>query len=116
MRFGHFEILAGDVKQSVAFYTEILGFEITTEQGPDLVWLQKGEVEILIRPGEAGETAPKYEQARTGFVLYTDDVFKKKAELESRGLEFKGTVDTEKCFTFTDPDGNWFQLVNPEDH
>ena len=25
-------------------------------------------------------------------------------------------VDTEKCLTFTDPDGNWFQLVNPVDH
>ena len=116
MRFGHIEVLARDVKRSVEFYKAILGFEVTVEQGPDFVWLQKGDLEILIRPGVAGETVGKYEHARTGFVLYTEDVLKMKAELEERGLEFKGTVDSEKCFTFTDPDGNWFQLVNPEDH
>ena len=116
MKFGHIEILAKDVKRSVDFYKNVLGFEVTVEQGQDLVWLQKGGLEILIRPGTAGETAQKYEQARTGFVLYTDDVLKEKAELEKRGLEFKGTVDSEKCFSFTDPDGNWFQLVDPQDH
>jgi catechol 2,3-dioxygenase-like lactoylglutathione lyase family enzyme len=116
MKFGHIEILAKDVMQSVDFYQNVLGFEVTVEQGPHLVWLQKGELEILIRPGVAGNTSDKYEQARTGFVLYTDDVYKKKTELEARGLEFRGTVDSERCFTFTDPNGNWFQLVNPEDH
>ena len=24
--------------------------------------------------------------------------------------------DPLKCYTFTDLDGNWFQLVNPNDH
>jgi hypothetical protein len=49
-------------------------------------------------------------------VFYTDDVDKTAAELRARGLVFRGE-DGPGCLTFTDPDGHWFQLVNPrEDH
>jgi hypothetical protein len=48
-----------------------------------------------------------------GIVLYCDDLDAKLAELKSRGLEIRGTDGSPRCPTFTDPDGHWFQLVNP---
>lgn len=116
MRPGHIEIFAADPLRSMQFYKDILGFELTLVQDNHLVWLKKGDLEILLRPGSPAQAAARYEEAAFGFVLYTDDLDSAVQELQSRGLEFKGTVDSEKCLTFTDPDGNWFQLVNPNDH
>lgn len=54
-----------------------------------------------------------YKDSDVGFVFYTDDLEKTRKELISHGLEFKGTDGSDSCLTFTDPDGNWFQLVDP---
>ena len=97
------------------FYRDVLSFAVTVEQG-GLVWLEKDGLEILLRPGSPGEDPARYEAARSGLVFYTTDLEGTAAELQARGLVFRGTVDSEKCLTFSDPDGNWFQLVNPEDH
>jgi hypothetical protein len=48
--------------------------------------------------------------------MYTNDLEETVDAFKKKGLEFKGTDGSEKCLTFTDPDGHWFQLVNPEDH
>lgn len=116
MQFGHLELFVSNVAKSKQFYQEVLGFEITAAQSENLVWLQNGSIEILLRQGQPAQLSQKYEHAPSGIVLYTTNLAETKALLESRQLEFKGTVDSEKCLTFTDPDGNWFQLVNPHDH
>jgi len=115
MRFGHIELFVTDPLRSKEFYQDVLGFEVTL-QDDQLVWLKKGALEILLRPGNPPPSGPNYEHARLGLVLYTTDVEEMLAELQDRGLVFKGTVDSDKCHTFTDLDGNWFQLVNPNDH
>src|SRR5262245_21165663 len=115
MQFGHIEIFASDTQRSRRFYEGVLGFEVTAIQG-QLVWLQKDNVEILLRPGQPPAPAGRYQDAPFGIVLYTDDLLSTMAELRGRGLVFKGTIDSDKCHTFTDPDGNWFQLVDPGDH
>jgi catechol 2,3-dioxygenase-like lactoylglutathione lyase family enzyme len=116
MKFGHIEILAADPQRSKQFYSDVLGFELEVVQNGQNIWLKKGDSEILIRPGRPSQSASRYEVAPTGFVLYTDNVQDTLSELVARGLQVRGTVDSEKCYTFTDPDGNWFQLVNPHDH
>lgn len=117
LRFGHIEILSRAPETAVAFYRDVLGFTVTVEQGDGLTWLQKGELEILVRPGDNRVVRrERYEDAPTGFVLYSDDIAADLAALGERGLVVRGTVDSEKCYTFTDPDGNWFQLVDPYDH
>jgi catechol 2,3-dioxygenase-like lactoylglutathione lyase family enzyme len=115
MQFGHIEIFVSDIQRSLHFYENVLGFALTAIQGQH-IWLQLGEVEILLRPGQPPPPAARYEDAPHGLVLYTDDLPSTMAELRGRGLEFKGTIDSDKCHTFTDPDGNWFQLVDPGDH
>jgi catechol 2,3-dioxygenase-like lactoylglutathione lyase family enzyme len=114
MQFGHIELFASDTQRSRHFYENVLDFEVTAVQGQN-VWLQKDNIEILLRPGQPPPPAARYQDAPSGLVLYTDDLPGTMAELRGRGLEFKGTVDSDKCHTFTDPDGNWFQLVDPGD-
>lgn len=116
MKLGHIEILAADPGETKRFYCDVLGFEVETIQNQQFIWLKKDGLEILIRPGKRRKTASRYQDAPTGFVLYTDDVENALRDLLGKGVEIKGTVDSSKCYTFTDPDGNWFQLVNPHDH
>ncbi len=114
--FGHIEIFVKDPMVSKDFYIDVLGFELETVQNDKFVWLKSGNYVILFRPGRDKVTFDNYQSAKTGFVLYTDDLDKTKDELINRGLEFKGTDGSDKCLTLTDPDGNWFQLVNPNEH
>jgi catechol 2,3-dioxygenase-like lactoylglutathione lyase family enzyme len=116
MKFGHIELLVRDPHASTQFYCEVLGFEVEAVQGESFIWLKKGAVEVLLRPGKNHPLAARYEDAPVGFVLYTPNLAESLAHLEAAGVVIKGTVDSENCFTFTDPDGNWFQLVNPNDH
>ena len=116
MKLGHIEILSADPSRAKQFYCEILGFEVVAIQNEQFIWLKKGELEFLIRPGRPPKAPTRYEDAPFGLVLYTHDVEAERTALVQKGLKIKGTVDSDKCYTFTDPDGNWFQLVNPHDH
>jgi len=115
MKIGHIELFVADPLKSKEFYVEVLGFEEVAVQGGKFVWVKSGEIEVLLRPGRNLSPAQTYQQAAAAITLYCDDLEKTMKELEDRGLEFKGTDGSEKCPTFTDPDGNWFQLVNPRD-
>lgn len=116
MTFGHIELFVADPQRSRDFYRDALGFTVEAEQSERIIWMKKDHVEILLRPAAEIDAFPRYESAPFGFVLYTDDLAATSAELERRGIAFRGTVDSDKCLTFTDPDGHWFQLVDPNDH
>ncbi|MCB9896265.1 MAG: VOC family protein [Planctomycetes bacterium] len=113
MRIGHIELFVKDPLAAKEFYTGVLGAELVSEQADGrIVWVKLGELEILLRPGEPGDSPDIYKLARSGICLYTDDLDTEIARLKLRGLAFEGD-DGEGCPTFRDPDGNWFQLVNP---
>ncbi|WP_420631864.1 VOC family protein [Candidatus Leptofilum sp.] len=116
MKLGHLEIFAQNPLELQAFYRDILGFDLVTIQNEQFFWLKNGQLEILIRPGHKQTAANRYEDTNVGFVIYTDNVEQRLAHLQEKGVKMKGIVDSEKCYTFTDPAGNWFQLVNPNDH
>lgn len=117
---GHIEVFVKDPMASKDFYCGVLGFELDTIQQDKFVWLRAGNYTILLRPAASHESTAgrggEYAAAEKGFVLYTNELESAKSELESKGLVFKGTDGSERCLTFTDPDGNWFQLVNPDEH
>ncbi|MEZ4885745.1 MAG: VOC family protein [Chitinophagales bacterium] len=120
VQIGHIEFFVKNPLASKEFYCNVLRFEEMVIQAGNFVWLKKDHLEILLRPQTSGSTSiastDSYEKSKIGLVLYTDDLQKTAKELELRGLNFKGTIDSDKCLTFTDLDGNWFQLVNPNDH
>ena len=117
MQIGHIELFVTDPAQARQFYEEVLGFEVTAVQGNgQFIWLKLGKTEILLRPGQESPFISAYDQATTGLVLYTNDVAQTARRLSQRGLAFQGNDGSADCLTFTDPDGHWFQLVNPEVH
>ncbi|MDQ3021460.1 MAG: VOC family protein [Bacteroidota bacterium] len=114
MKFGHIEIFVKEPLNSKEFYEKILGFELIEFQHEKFVWLKLGENQILLRPGGNNYQSSEYKDSNSGIVLYTENLEKTKDELISRGLVFKDTDGSDTCLTFTDPDGNWFQLVDPQ--
>lgn len=116
IRLGHTEIFVKDPVKSREFYEKIPGFELVEIQNDIFIWLKLGPNLFLLRPGDNKLEADEYKNSNTGFVLYTEDLEKTKEEFISRGIEFSGTDGSDQCLTFKDPDGNWFQLVNPEQH
>ncbi len=117
MQIGHIELFVNDLAQARQFYEEVLGFEVTAVQGNgQFIWLKLGDTEILLRPGQESPFISAYDQATAGLVLYTNDIGQTARTLTQRGLKFLGRDGDDDCLTFTDPDGHWFQLVNPESH
>src|SRR3954470_23669018 len=113
MKIGHLELFVRDPLAARDFYTRVLGFELVTVQDDQFVWLKHGDFEILLRPGANRGMADRYAESGAGIVLYTEDVPRTVADLQARGLLFDGCDGAANCPTFTDPDGHWFQIVNP---
>lgn len=113
LRPGHWELFCADTAKAREFYTRILGAQVLEEQDGGYVWLLLGSLEILLRPGR-GESAAAYAEASQGLVLYTEDLPGTRAALLKRGLVFSGNDGHPDCPTFRDPDGHWFQLVDPD--
>ena len=113
MKVGHIELFVADPVRSLPFYRDVLGFEVVQVIRNEIAWLKLGHVEVVLRPGKNRSDAQSYAQSSQGIVLYCDDLGAKVAELKARGLEIRGTDGSPRCPTFTDPDGHWFQLVNP---
>ena len=115
-RLGHIELFVRDPIAVQAFYVDILGFRLEEVQGGKYVWVDAGGLSILLRPGRPNcAAATQYGDANSALVLYVDDADLAAAELAERGVVFRGTDGSPKCRTFTDPEGHWFQLVNPAD-
>jgi catechol 2,3-dioxygenase-like lactoylglutathione lyase family enzyme len=100
-----------DVERSRAFYIDTLGlrpdpnarYEFWVGETCFGIW---GPEEII------GEFQP---QKNAHLALHVEDVSAARAELEAKGVEFKGeTFDTGVCHMalFTDPDGNDLMLHN----
>ncbi len=118
VRLGHIEMFVSDPVQSLPWYRDVLGFEVVAEQSPATIWIKSGEMELLLRKSgrPAGIPPATYGDAESALVMYTDALDATAAELRARGLAFAGTDGSDRCLTFTSPDGHWFQLVDPLDH
>ncbi len=114
LKLGHLEIFVKDPLKSKEFYIDVLGFEHVETQGGKFVWLKLGDGLLLLRPGSNSHPSTTYQAANIALVIYCDDAEKTLQTYKGRGLVIKG--DDTGCPVFTDPDGNWFQLVNPAKH
>ncbi len=115
MKLGHIELFVKDPLKSRDFYLSI-GFKLIEVQNDRYVWLDAGPIHILLRPGSERKGTESYADGPMGLVIYTDDLDATIAALTKQGVAFRGTDGPERCLTFTDPDGHWFQLVDPNNH
>ena len=97
-RIDHVEIVTDRPQETVAFYTDVLGFRVKARDhierpgGPalDLVYLDLGGtvVELLSWPGVALDPAPQGEHLGYRMIaLEVDDMEKTVAELKEKGIE-----------------------------
>jgi catechol 2,3-dioxygenase-like lactoylglutathione lyase family enzyme len=116
MKIGHIELFVADTIKSLRFYRDILGFTVEMVQNDTFVWMKSGDITLLLRPGHNKVDRTEYKSYPQGIVLYTDNLDEMREKLSNRGLTFQGTDGSPGCLTFTDPDGHWFQLVDPNEH
>lgn len=113
MRVEHVDfvsVLTQDLRRAKRFYTETLGLEVETEGDSDLE-LRCGQVTLdVFDPSSIGEP---FAPSPAGIALRVEDVDAARAELEAKGVAFKGdTIATRVCKQawFEDPDGNALML------
>ena len=116
MKLGHIELFVSDPLRSMTFYRDVLGFEVIAIQDNQFFWLRSGTQELLLRPGLRTRKPVSYGHSRLALVLYTDDLAASLKRLHTHGLSPQQMVESDACYTFTDPDGNWLQLVDPTTH
>jgi catechol 2,3-dioxygenase-like lactoylglutathione lyase family enzyme len=128
-KLSHATVWVHDQDEARAFYTDILGFEVRTDQTMDgFRWLTVGppsqpDIEIiLLVPGPPMMPPEAAEQLRAlvakGAVgpgaFETDDCRAAHEELKGRGVQFL-SEPTERFYgieaTFRDNSGNWFSLT-----
>lgn len=112
MHIGHLEIFCADPVASIPFYRDALGFTLVEVQHEKFVWLTSHEAIVLLRPGTGGAIVETYQQAPMAIVLYTSHLDDVRRRLVDSGVAILGD-DGPGCLTFRDPDGHWFQLVDP---
>ena len=113
---GQISLLARDTARVERFYRDVLGLPHVFTFG-DLAFFDAGGVRLYIHSKPDKEWRP-------GSVLYflVDDIAAAKAELESRGVEFKGAphmifrhddtgIEEWLCF-FDDSEGNMLALTS----
>lgn len=107
MRIGHIELPVSDPLASARFYMDALGFESVVED-ERVSWLHLDGMELQLRRG----SAPSVDEDRdaVNLVLYSHDV-----DTDLRRLHDAGVITEERanCHHFQDPDGYWWQLVDP---
>jgi catechol 2,3-dioxygenase-like lactoylglutathione lyase family enzyme len=99
-------VFTEDIPRAKAFYAGVLGLEVETEGESDLE-LRCGQVTLdVFDPSSVGQP---FAPSPAGLALRVPDVDAARAELEAKGVVFKGeTVQTSVCRMafFEDPDGN----------
>jgi predicted enzyme related to lactoylglutathione lyase len=101
-----------DIDAAVEFYENVLGLEKSIQWGRFPAYeFETGSVTIAVMQTDA--FGIEFQAQNTPIAFQVDDVPGAQAELESRGVEFKGDlIDSGVCHQafFEDPDGNTLGL------
>lgn len=107
MRIGHIELPVSDPLLSARFYIDALGFESVVED-ERVSWLQLEGLELQFRRGSPRSVDDDVNAVN--LVLYSDDVDRDLHRLNEAGVVI---AERANCHHFQDPDGHWWQLVDP---
>jgi glyoxylase I family protein len=112
-----------DVRRSIAFYTEKLGFKLDMQHLPAFGQVSVNGLKLILSgPGASGSRPmPSGAQQEPGgwnrVLLQVDDLPARITELETAGLHFRNKMEVGpggKQIQIEDPDGNPVELFEPE--
>jgi catechol 2,3-dioxygenase len=118
-RIGHVHLTVADLARALAFYRDVLGFEVTAHYGRDAVFLSAGGYHHHIGLNTwAGRGAPRPAAGTTGLyhfaVLYGDRRALATAvrRVLDHGVPLEGAADhgVSEAVYLRDPDGNGIEL------
>ena len=118
-RIGHIHLTVSDLDRALAFYRDILGFEVTSRYGRDAVFLSAGGYHHHIGLNTwAGRGAPAPAPGTTGLyhfaILYPDRKTLAQAvrRVLDAGVPLEGASDhgVSEAIYLRDPDGNGVEL------
>jgi catechol 2,3-dioxygenase len=115
----HTGFTVSDLERSIAFYRDVLGFDVTTRYGRDAVFLSAGGYHHHIGLNTwAGRGAPRPAQGTTGLyhvaILYPDrrELARAVKAVVDAGVPLEGAADhgVSEAVYLRDPDGNGIEL------
>ncbi|PYP92730.1 MAG: glyoxalase [Gemmatimonadetes bacterium] len=116
---GHVHLTVSDLDRALAFYRDVLGFEVTSRYGRDAVFLSAGSYHHHIGLNTwAGRGAPRPAPGTTGLyhfaILYPDRSTLAAAvrRVLDAGVRLEGASDhgVSEAIYLRDPDGNGVEL------
>ena len=111
-----------DVEASIAFYTDVLGFEILTSAAPAFADVKRGNLRLLLSgpASSAGRAMPDGTQPGPGgwnrIHLLVDDLEAEVERLRAAGATFRNDIvrgPGGKQILLLDPSGNVVELFEP---
>ncbi len=111
-------ITVSDLEKAKKFYTEVLGLKVK-QYTKEYNWLEVighdgGMILGICQEQKGPETGTGKAGSSAVVTMVVDDLLAKKKELEAQGVKFGGIQEIPnevKLASFTDTDGNRFQLV-----
>ena len=114
--------MVDDVEAAIAFYTELLGFELLTSAAPAFADVKRGNLRLLLagpkssagRPMADGEAPGPGGWNRIHFLV--DDLDAEVAQLREEGARFRNDVvegPGGRQILLLDPSGNVLELFQP---
>jgi len=114
--------MVSDVEQSIAFYTDLLGFEVLSSAAPAFADVQRGNLRLLLSgpASSAGRAMPDGETPGPGgwnrIHFIVDDLEAEVDRLRSKGATFRNDIirgPGGKQILLLDPSGNVVELFEP---
>ncbi len=111
--------IVNDVRESIAFYVDQLGFSLRQQFGPAMAIIEKADLTVWLAgpPASASKPMPDGAQPRPGgwarFVLTVEDLDSLIGQLKSRGVTFRNDVvegPGGRQILCNDPSGNIIEL------
>lgn len=115
--------IVADVDEAIAFYTDMLGFQLDLHPAPGFASLSKDNLQLLLnKPGTggAGQAMPDGQVPEPGgwnrFQVEVDDLAKTVDTLRNAGCKFRNEIvagNGGKQILLNDPSGNAIELFEP---
>ena len=116
--------IVDDVDAAVAFYRDLLGFEVQMQPGPGFAMLRRGDLRLLLNMpgggGGAGQSMPDGRSPAPGgwnrFQLEISDIDAMVERLREAGVHFRNDIVAGvggKQILLDDPSGNPVELFEP---